>query len=220
MPNKETIHQETGKDTRRIDTRIMITEKPDRISLEEITAVLHEAHESTAGSGMHFWARTQTAEDTRKRLGDDGVFYVALDGEELAGCAAVIFHPPGKKWYNSNSEYAEIKMVAVRKTYKGLGISNLLYDALEARAFKRVGFISMNTADDNKLVVDRNLRHGWKLIDYCSWRNTDYYSVVMGKWKNCPYTDQQLKNKFKSRKRMVRLFKNQKGQYRVPFISQ
>lgn len=198
---------------------IEVIKKPEYISLEQITEVLHEAHETTAVGGMHFWAHTQTVEDTRKRLGNSGEFFVALCDGDLAGCAAVIFHQHGKKWYCKNKDYAEIKMVAVRNKYKGLGLSNMLYSALEKRAFERNDLIVMNTASANELVIGRNIRHGWKIIDYCSWRNTDYYSVVMGKWKKCPYSDLHLKGRYKIRKLLVTAFKDSKGHYRIPFFS-
>ena len=197
---------------------IEIIQKPDQISLEQITDLLHEAHTSTAGKGMHFMAYTQTPEDTKRRLGNNGVFYVALCDGELAGCAAVRFHDKGKKWYCKDPEYAEIKMVAVGNQYKGLGLSNKLYEALEDYAFARCDFITMNTAVENTLVVERNKRHGWKVIDYCSWKSTDYYSVVMGKWKNCPFSDRYIKTRYLVREKIVNLIKDRNGDFRIPII--
>lgn len=201
-----------------ISMNIEIIKKPDWISLEQITEVLHDAHTTTADNGMHFLAYSQTVEDTRRRLGDDGLFYVALCDGELAGCAAVVFHPKSSKWYCTDKEYAEIKMVAVRNQFKGLGINNSLYRALEEHAFSRCNLVVMNTAEDNRIVVDSNLRHGWKIIDYLSWRYTDYYSVIMGKWKKCPYTDRYINFRYRFRRLQVRIAKDKNGKYRIPLL--
>ena len=197
---------------------IEITIKPDWISLEQITELLHDAHTSTAGEGMHFQAYSQTVEDTKRRLGNDGLFFVALCDGVLAGCAAVVFHPKSSKWYCTDKEYAEIKMVAVGSRFKGMGISNSLYRALEKHAFTRCGLVIMNTAEENRIVVDSNLRHGWKLIDYLSWCNTDYYSVIMGKWEKCPYSDRYVDRRYHLRKLMVRIAKDRNGRYRIPLL--
>ena len=196
--------------------------KPDEISYEEITDVLHEAHASTADKGMHFVALTQTAEETRKRLGEDGKFFVALarsedgSGEEiLAGVGAVAFYKSCKGWYGKGQPYADIKMVGVRNEFKGQGISSALYRALEEYAFSRVDLITMNTAEDNAIVLDSNARHGWKRVDFRSWSKTDYYSVVMAKWKDaCPFSDAAVKRHYELSKAKTRLLRNADGKRR------
>ena len=198
---------------------LAVVEKPDWVSYEEITDVLHDAHASTAGKGMHFVALTQSAEDTKRRLGEDGKFFVALaekDGrQEVAGVGAISFSKSCKGWYGKGQPYAEIKMVGVRGAYKEQGISSMLYQALEAYGFSRVDLITMNTAENNAIVLDSNARHGWKRVDFRSWAKTDYYSVVMAKWKDaCPFSEAVLNRNYKLRRAKTRLLRSADGKRR------
>ena len=238
---------------------LKVMEKPDWISYEEITDVLHDAHMSTAEKGMHFVALNQTAEETEKRLGEDGKFFVVLasdgsrgesspsapEGQEapspsasegrgepspldpnetaqpgnqyiLAGVGAISFYKSCKGWYGKGQPYADIKMVGVRNEYKGQGISSMLYKALEEYGFSQVNLITMNTAEMNAIVLGSNARHGWKRVDFRSWTKTDYYSVVMAKWKDaCPFSDAVIKRQYELRKAKTRFLRNAQGKRRL-----
>ena len=212
--NEKQILREKDCDQPHKDIRVIPC--PDRITIEQITELLHRAHETTASKGMHFTAFKQTPEDTKRRLGENGLFYVALTPEDrLVGAGAIVFHEKGSKWYFNHEPYAEIKMVGVDPDFRGRGISNRIYDALETHGFNTVNMLTMNTAAGNAPVLGRNARHGWKYIDYCSWRSTDYYSVIMGKWKNCPYASGRIRFYYLIRKIIVTVMRDQKGSYRL-----
>lgn len=198
--------------------KYIIQQKPDWISYDDIVDVLKDAHTDTAEKGMHFTALTQTPEETEKRvLEHNGVFYVALSQDnELLGVGAILFHKKGRAWYNRHKPYAAITMVGVRKKAKGKGISNGLYHEMEKLGFSRVDILTMNTAENNKIVLESNFRHGWKYVDVKSWSNTDFYSVAMAKWKNgCPYHNLFLQLMYKERYIITHLLYKENGEYRM-----
>lgn len=70
---------------------IVIMPKPDSISWEEITELLHLAFASHLENGLNYAACTQTEEETRQRVGD-GMCMVALINGELVGTATLNFY--------------------------------------------------------------------------------------------------------------------------------
>ena len=76
----------------RTSDEFRVIPKPEWVSYEEITDVLHDAHQSTKQGGMDFNAATQTSEKTIKRLGNHGRFYVALtEVNSVAAVGAISF---------------------------------------------------------------------------------------------------------------------------------
>lgn len=197
----------------------VVFRKPDEVSYEEIADILRDAHTSTKSKGMNFLAASQTAEEAKRRLGNDGVFFTAMDSTGNAvGCGAVVFHKSGKRWFYKDVPYCEVKMVGVRTAHKGRGINRLLYDAMEDYGFSRCDVMVMNTAVDNSIVIDSNMRRGWQIVGYISWSNTNYYSVVMTKWKDAaPFLQAYIALRRAASKFKTYLLRDENGQIRFPF---
>ena len=196
-----------------------VIEKPDWITYDMIAEILHDAHRSNVEKGMHFVASYQDGEETERRLGDGGKFFVALtDDNTIVGVGAVSLHESCTGWYGKKQPYGEIKMVGVPEKYKGLGISSALYKKMEEFGFSVNELMVMNTARDNNIVLDSNARHGWTYVDYKSWSRTDYYSPVMAKWKNgCPYSKAFCRLMFNYRRLYTILVRRKNGQQRLIF---
>lgn len=77
---------------------LRILPKPDWVSWDEITAVLHDAHKSTVANGMNYLASRQDPSETKKRA-QNGVCYVALVNKRVVGTMTVRKCGPGGKWY-------------------------------------------------------------------------------------------------------------------------
>lgn len=88
---------------------IVIMPKPDSISWEEITELLHLAFASHLENGLNYAACTQTEEETRQRVGD-GMCMVALINGELVGTATLNFYRGGGSSWASccSSGFSEI----------------------------------------------------------------------------------------------------------------
>lgn len=171
-------------------SNIQIIQQPEWISDDEIADVLHDAHQTTLAAGMHYTVLNQNGEDIRNRLGTDGCFFVALlDGKDLVGVSGVSFYEKSNAWYAKGKPYAEVKLEGVKNAYKGMGINGMLHRKIYDYAFTRVDVLMTHTALQNRLVIRNDLNREWKKVDFNSWRMTNYYSVIMAKWKNgCPYS--------------------------------
>ena len=198
---------------------IIIKQQPEWISDDDIVALLHDAHKSTLEAGMHYSVLNQKGTDIRKRIGKDGVFFVALlDGKELVGVSGITYNDKSKAWYLKGKPYYEVKLEGVKPDFKGKGINGLLHREIYNYAFNRVDVLVTHTAEHNNIVIRNDLSRGWKLVDFASWKTTDYYSVVMAKWKNkCPYTTTICNVVFILKKYKTKIMKNQFGQYRAFF---
>lgn len=71
-------------------TKILVIPKPDYITWEEITNLLHAAFKERLEEGLNYQACTQSTEDTKKRA-DGGVCLVALKEEKLVGASTLHF---------------------------------------------------------------------------------------------------------------------------------
>lgn len=194
---------------------INIIPQPDWISDDDIAELLHDAHKSTLEKGMNYAVLTQNGKDIRKRIGENGIFFVALlDGNKLAGVTGLAFNKKSNAWYARNKTCAEVKLVGVKSEYKGLSIFDKLQDIVYQYAFQKVDLLLTNTAAENYIMLNNNLRRGWKVVDYISWKNTNYYSIIMAKWKDgCPYSDTFCKFNYILRKLITKTLKTKDGNY-------
>ena len=191
---------------------IEIVKQPEFISDDDIAALLHDAHQSTKEKGMNFTASYFTGEQNRKRLGEDGVFYVALADKELAGVLAVCYEKDCKLWCHKGKDFAELKMMGVSTKFKGLGISSQLNEVVIKDAFGRTDLITFNTAEHNQRVIDFYERRGFVKVNYRSYRSTNYYSVELAKWRDgCPYSAFTCKLRYALIRLKVRLFYKETG---------
>lgn len=75
--------------------------------------------------------------DVDQLTGPDVRFFVARDGNELMGCAALV---------KRSDDYAEIKRMFVKESKRGAGIGRLLLDAVFTEAAKfEVAFVRLET---------------------------------------------------------------------------
>lgn len=198
---------------------IHILIQPDWISDDDICDVLHEAHQSTLEAGMHYSVLEQTGKDIRRRIGENGVFFVAVDEDnQPVGVSGLSFHERSSAWYAKGRPCAEVKLEGVRKAYKGMGINSMLHDAIYRYAFERVDVLTTNTAVQNTIVRKADEKRGWVYVDFVSWSATDYYSVVMAKWKGrAPYSRAYCLLRYTWQKCRTVILKNRSGQYRRAF---
>lgn len=160
---------------------IKILQKPDYITWEQITELLHLAFAEKNERGLKYLATHQDAETTRRRVGD-GVCFVALLGDVLIGTASMRILKPNeinKKWHNQNL-YAYTSQLAVHPDYKGYGVGKLLQNA-------RIMYCHENNVDEMlghtsihaKEILNWYRRQGADFVEYISSPATNYYAVRM-----------------------------------------
>ena len=200
------------------DQIITVTQQPSWISDEDIAELLHDAHKTTLEAGMHYAVLKQNGKDIRKRLGSDGVFFVAVTADkQLLGVSGISFYDKYNRWFTEGKPCAEVKLEGVRDSYKGKGINGMIHKAVYEYAYERVDLLVTHTAQQNSIVIRNDLNRGWHVVDYDSWKATDYYSIILAKWKDgCPFSEQSCRLHFLLRKYRTKLIKNRYGQYRMP----
>jgi GNAT superfamily N-acetyltransferase len=152
-----------------MENELIIIPKPDYISWEEITALLHLAHEERAQEGLYYGAYTQTVEKTIRRVGD-GVCLVALLDGKLVGTATLqIQSEKGKK-------YAYGSQLAVHPSYKRYGIGSIL-DKKRIELCNQVYVLYIDTSEKAKTLINWRIKAGWQKIGFLSHKGTNYYSI-------------------------------------------
>lgn len=175
-------------DARKIIGDISVIEKPEWVSWEEIKQCLFDAHAANRENGINMTHYQWPTDRIIKTLGDNGRMFVALDGEKLAGVAAVC-DKTGDSWY-AKGKYAYLGFAGVRPEYKGQGIYNELVSVRENHALMH-GFntIIFDTHQRNKVVQNKALKNGYRYVHFFRASSKDHYCVIMAKWPDgCPYS--------------------------------
>lgn len=148
-----------------------IIPKPDSISWEEITDLLHRAFAEHSSRGLHYGACTQSSEVTRQRAGD-GICLVALLDGKLVGTGLVnIQQRYGKK-------IGYLSQLGVLPEVKGQGIGTKIKEmVIDICRQRRADAIYCNTSEKAGKVVKFYLEGRWQKIGLLSFENTNYYSI-------------------------------------------
>lgn len=161
---------------------LVIIPKPDYISWEEITQLLHLGYSERANEGLNYSATHQSVEKTIARVGD-GVCLVALLDGKLIGTESYNLikkkNLKWKKWYQ-DEEYFYLHSLTVHPDYKRKGIGLKIRNYIRDEAIKNsVGSLISDTSEDAKWLISWYDRLGHKKVGCVSHLGTNYYSVVM-----------------------------------------
>lgn len=170
-----------------MNPEIIIIQKPEWVSWDNIHQVLYHAHTDNRKKGINMRKPSLPGEDIKREIGEDGVMLVALDGKKAVGTAALLVKDR-KTWYNEG-KYGYLCFAAVLPEYNGRGIYKRLCEEREALA-KKMGLdkLSFDTHHNNTHVIEINKAHGFRCVDIKS--AGDHWNVVMFKWfDGCPYSN-------------------------------
>ncbi|MBO4851512.1 MAG: GNAT family N-acetyltransferase [Prevotella sp.] len=196
--------------------KIVVKEKPENISWDEIHDLLWTAHAKNREAGMYMKAPAMSSEEMKAHVGENGKCFVAMDGEKLVGtCSFKIVCK--NKWYAKGCKVAYCMLEGVLPEYQGRGVYSQLITFREEHIRQcHADLMEMNTAEHNLPVQKALLRKGWTYVDFIAYKTT-HYSVVMVKWLNdCPFskwkcwwmfTSNKWKEKIKYKPGRVKRFK-------------
>ena len=164
---------------------IQIIEKPDWVSWDEIRKVLWESHAENREKGIKNALLSLPSDEIRKKVGDKGKMFVALDGKKVVGTYAVLIRN-NRKWFTSG-DYAYECFCTVLPEYRRTRAYFLL--ARTAIGYIKKKGLSLTTGEaheNNEKVLKLKFREGYQYVAYkaCSGHN----NIVIAKWLNeCPY---------------------------------
>jgi len=151
---------------------VTIIPKPENISWESITDLLHLSFRERANEGLIYGAFNQQVEKTKKRV-EDGICLVALLNGELIGTGTVKFYQKKGK------RFGHLSQVAVHPDYKKHGIGTRLreYRVDLCRKQQDIDAVYCDTAEQATPIINWYLKAGWQKVGYLSHLGTNYYSV-------------------------------------------
>ena len=175
---------------------IKVIPKPEWVSWEDIHQLLLKANKVNEKNGFSMVGLTCPPEELEKQL-EDGLCVVAMHGDKLVGVSACSFNCV-QRWYNKKEKSARKFFSGILKSYQGCGILDEIDKVLD-NYIKKSGFsfFVASSADQNITVLKESFWGGYKVLTYISFPETNYYSVIFGKWLNkCPFSDRYIKFRF------------------------
>lgn len=177
-----------------MEQTIQIIEKPEWVSWEDIREVVWKSHAENRGNGITNAFPSLPSDEIRRKVGDKGKMFVALDGKKVIGTWAVLIMNK-RKWFTSG-EYAYECFVTVLPEYRKFRVYFLL--SRTATDYIRNKGLSLTTGDaheNNKTILKLKLREGYQYVAYKACK--DHYNVVIAKWLNeYPYPAWYIKFRF------------------------
>ncbi len=181
---------------------IVIKEKSEGITFEEIREVIVSAHQRNFEKGIIMQNAVLSAEDIAKTVGEDGKCFVALDGDKVVGtCSCRI----GKldRWYHKG-DVLKTFLLGILPEYQGRHISSRFISEWDRQAkIGGVDVICFDTAEGNTNMIELSKRKGFIPVRFFS-PHSDHYSVEMVKWLDgAPYSSTYLKIRFTIQKMYI-----------------
>ena len=184
---------------------IKIIQKPDWVSWDDIHELLLAAHKRNIEKGIVMKYAQMPGEEIKKKLGDEGVCWVALCGDKLVGTTSVTFFI-GDAWWNKGKKVAHGCFTGILKEYQGIGILDE-FDKIynEYILEKGVDMSEGDTAEDHRIMLTILKKRGSKIVSFFA-PHSNHYNVRTVRWLNgCPFSDKYIERRFKIAKFLTKL---------------
>jgi GNAT superfamily N-acetyltransferase len=164
-----------------ISSQVLIRPWNTDDSVDTLTQILHRAFAQGPGQPYPYPVARQDAQATREQIRQGKCWIAEIDGR-LVG-VGIVWPPTACSWRalcNARNG-AHLRQLAVEPQFQGMGIGGRLLEACE------LGALAMNapTLWGSSPVGARQLslyrRHGYRIVEYKRWPNTDYESVIFAK---------------------------------------
>lgn len=169
--------------------KIVITEKPDYISWDEIKACIWNSHSENRTKGVIMGNPSLPADTIRNRIENNGKMLVALIDDKVVGTAAFERKSISLWCGKKDEEYAHVCFDAVLPQYCGLGIFKQL-ELIREQLVLDMGLTKIigDTHEYNYKRLNIAKKNNYKFIDYKFYK--DHFNIVWVKWLDgCPYSD-------------------------------
>lgn len=184
---------------------IVVMPKPDWVSWDDIHELLLAAHKKNIEKGIVMNYAQMPGEDIRKKLGEEGMCWVAMCGDKLVGTTSVTFFQ-GKSWWNKGEKVAHGCFTGILRKYQGMGILDEFNERYREYILQKgVSITEGDTAEDN--IVMRKIlgKSGHKTVSYFAPRSK-HYNVRVAKWLNgCPFSDRFINRRFRIAKTLTKM---------------
>ena len=159
---------------------IIITEKPDWISYEDIFRVMSAAH--AAHPEVDYTTRDLTQEDVKRRLSGGGCVFVAMSGGKPVGTMTINIEQKNPRWYITGT-VGVLRYIAVLPEYAGRGLASRLVAAcMEWAVGNGVDTVIWDTAFNNIGAVKTAEKNHFRKVSYKKLRNIDHPTIRLARW--------------------------------------
>ena len=151
-------------------------------SISCLTELLHSAYAPLAQMGLRYMASHQSDAITHQRLQRGFALVAELEGN-LIGTATLYSPNPESRclWYRQAGVYS-FGQFGVHPEFQRYGVGRQLYERIEQEAQKRgASELALDTAEEALHLRQWYERLGFCFIEYVSWAETNYRSVVLSK---------------------------------------
>ena len=185
-----------------VEDIVVICEKPDSVSWEQISEVLVESHAENRQNGVYMPYPHLPPDEIRKKIEGRGIMLVAMMDEKLVGTAAMVFL--NKKLWCGSGKYAYCCFASILPEYNGKGIYKEMCRIQEEMAREAgLNMMMFDTHEKNSRNLGHSIKAGYKFVDLKFYR--DHYNVVMVKGLDgCPYSSLRCSLSFFKRKWYVK----------------
>ena len=169
---------------------IVVREKPDEISWEELANLQHRAHERNIANGVKMKIASCTAAELCNDV-SDGITLVAQDvSGRLVGMASICTRTVNRWWHHGKGAY--LCCMAVAPEYQNRGVYKALNKRMgEMITNQGISVAFLNTHVNNKIARHAYEKEGFRLVRFSPGGGPGYYSVEYAKWY-----DGRSKNKY------------------------
>lgn len=178
------------------NAEIIIEEKPDFVSWDDVHDCLWKAHEKNREKGMFMRYPSMPGEEIKQKVGENGHFYVALHNGKVVGTAALLVKEATLWCGKPKEKYAYFCFASVLPEYKGYGIYGKLCEYRE-RAAKQKGLskILYDTHLENTHQLAIALKNDYHKVDVRKY--ADHCNVLLVKWlETCPISNAEFKIRY------------------------
>lgn len=160
---------------------VIIKQKPDEISWDELAECQQKAHVSNKAMGVNMACADYSGEQLRTSA-EKGTTLVALnDVGHVVGMLSFIYKNNKWWWYEGIAAY--VCFVAVSPEYKGKGVYRSLREYAEKMMLTQgVAVEYLQTHANNSIAIGTYLRDGYRKVRFSPGSGKDYYSIEMAKW--------------------------------------
>lgn len=168
--------------SKELTNNLVIIPKPDYVSWEDITRLLHLGYAERIDEGLHYSATDQSVQKTIERVGDGVCLVALLNGRLVATESYKLVESrnlKGKRWFQDDNYYY-LHSLTVHPDFKRKGIGLKIRNVIRDEAIKNNIFsLISDTSEHAKWLIKWYSRLGHKKVGYISHQGTNYYSVVM-----------------------------------------
>ncbi len=151
-------------------------------SIDELTSLINRAYAKHLKSGLNYVGALQDNDVTRSRI-KNSYTIIAIFENRIIG--TVSYKPPwecrGSKWFNKPG-VAKYNQRAVDPDMQSKGIGGTFVELVEQIArLQGAKEIASDNPEVLELRTKRKIKHGYRIIEYHTWKATNYRSVILSK---------------------------------------